>query len=164
MEVSHQAERSMTLPVPVEIAAADLSDREVITSLVAPLLGPGSDVTAQPQRWELPGLTVAGIGVHPAVHARLEPGRRSLTVRGTPVEGRTRSWLDVHLEVQATSPTTCRLTARFEARGEAPLPRLARPIAERVLRHEVEKVVRRLMSAISDHAQQRAAEDRTSAA
>lgn len=151
---SHELE----LDLPCDVVGAQITDLDVVETFVAPLLHESSDLTREPQRWELADLTVAGIGLRPAVDVRLTVGQHTLYVVGGPVPGRTPCTLEVTLQaLPRAGGAGCRLTADHEVTVEAPLPSLARPVARRLLRREVERVVDHLVREIAAHAERRAA-------
>lgn len=152
MRLQDRGEHALDLDLPTEAVVAEITDTEVVRGFVEPLLHPSSDLRRTPQRWELADLTVAGIGIRPAVDARLPTGERSLHVVGVPVPGRTPCTLEVTLTVEPLGEGRSRLRADHDVTVEAPLPRLARPIARRLLRREVEKVVDHLVTEIVAHA------------
>lgn len=152
MRLRHVGSESLDLDLPLDIVAAEITDLELVRQFIRPLLHPTSDLRRTPQRWELADLTVGGIGIRPAVDARLTTGEASLYVVGEPVPGRTPCTLEVALEATPLGEGRCRLTADHDVSVEAPLPRVARPLARRVLRHEVEKVVDHLVAEIVAHA------------
>lgn len=145
----------LDLDLPREVVAAEITDLDVVRRFVEPLLHPMSDLDRTPQRWELADLSVGGIGVRPAVDARLTTGEDALYIVGLPVAGRTPCTLEVTLQVDPLPGERSRLTASHDVSVEAPLPRIARPLARRLLRNEIEKVVEHLVAEIVAHARDR---------
>jgi hypothetical protein len=149
---------ALDLDLPCDVVAAEITDLEVVQGFIAPLLHESSDLSREPQRWELADLSVAGIGIRPAVDARLTVGQDTLYVVGGPVPGRTPCTLEVTLQaLPRTGGAGCALTADHEVTIDAPRPSLARPVARRLLRREVERVVDHLIAEIAAHAERTAA-------
>jgi hypothetical protein len=152
MRLSHRGATDVHVEAPPLTIVDDITTVELRRELVEGLLDPESD----DERWILPGLQVAGIGVRAAVRIRVvveEHASERATVRilGDPVPGFTPCALDIAVTAVPSATGGSEVHSTFAVEVDLRLPRLARPIAQRVLDHEVARVRDTLVARIADH-------------
>ncbi|MFP5309232.1 MAG: hypothetical protein ACLGIR_06590 [Actinomycetes bacterium] len=152
MRLSHRGETTVHVDAPPRTIVDDITTVELRHELVDGLLDPESDDV----RWILPGLQVAGIGVRAAACIRVtveahQPERATVRIVGDPVPGFTPCALDIVLTAVPSAHGGSDVHATFGVDVELKLPRIARPIAQRVLDHEVARVRDTLVARIADH-------------